>query len=101
METNMKLLESAVLFAQDVGYQFFAIKVEMGDFPDSEVIINPIINMVEKLEYWKNTYNEDLIHKHSNSIKIVDFAMGDSFEDIQWDFAISVADIDLEEEGDE
>ena len=49
----MKFLESAVLFSQAVGYQFFAIKVDMGDFPDSEVIINPIINMVEKLEYWK------------------------------------------------
>lgn len=85
----MSMLESAVLFAQDVNYQYFAIKVEMDDFPDSEAIINPIINMVEKLEYWKNTYNEDLTHKHSKGIKIVDFAMGDSFEDIQWDFSLS------------
>ena len=97
MEISMKLLESAVLFAQEVHYQFFAIKIEMDDFPDSEVIINPIINMVEKLEYWKNTYNEDLTHKHSSSIKIVDFAMGDSYEDIQIDFAVSIEDIDLDE----
>ena len=85
----MKALELAVKVTQTSGYEYFAIKVEMNDFPSEEVIINPIINMTEKLEYWKNTYNEDLTHKYSNGIKIIDFAMGDSYEDIQWFFSLS------------
>ena len=100
----MSMLESIIHFAQDVDYKYVAIKIEMDGFPDSEVIINPIINMVEKLEYWKNTYNEDLTHKYSDGIKIVDWALGDSFEDIQWDFGISDildAEYDDDSEGEE
>ena len=88
MEISMSALELGVDLAQALGYKYFAIKVKMNDFPDDEVIINPIINMVDKLEYWKKTYNHDLTHKFSDGIKIVDYMFGNTYEDIEWFFEL-------------
>lgn len=45
--------------------------IEMPGFPEPELIVNPVANLEKKLEYWKNTYDDNLEHKHAKGIKIV------------------------------
>jgi hypothetical protein len=56
----------------------------MEGFEKPEVIINPKQNFDTKLTYYIKAYNNDLTLKSFNGIKIVDFAIGDDFDDIQW-----------------
>ena len=83
-------LETEINMAFELGFKYFAIKVEMDGFPEDEVIINPIENAVEKIEYYKNTYNEDLTHKHAKGIRIVDSTFGDTYDEIAWDFSLEI-----------
>ena len=46
--------------------------IEMPDFPMPELITNPVCNLKKKLEYWEKTYDENLEHRYSKGIKIVD-----------------------------
>lgn len=80
---NMEFLERKFRAAAEAGHNYVAIKVKMAKFPYDEVIINPIGNMEAKLNYYKNTYTEDLEHKFSEGIRIVGVAFGDTFEDIE------------------
>ena len=50
---------------------------------EKEVIINKRDNFESKARYYKMMYDENLNHKKSNGIRIVDFAFGDTFKDIQ------------------
>lgn len=83
---NMRALETDVMLAYELGFKYFAFKIEMIGFDEYEVIINPVENAIKKLEYIKNTYNADLTHKHSKGIRIVDSTFADTYEDIEWDF---------------
>lgn len=47
--------------------------IEMPDFPQPELIINPVANLEKKLEYYKKTYNQNLEHKHAKGIKITGY----------------------------
>ena len=88
-KTMENLIES-INMAQEISFKYFAIKVEMDGFPEEEVIINPMINAVEKIDYYKNTYNDDLTHKHAKGIRIVDYTYADTYEDIESDFMVDL-----------
>lgn len=47
--------------------------IEMPDFQFPEIIINPVENLEKKLKYYKNTYDDDLRHKHAEGIKIIGY----------------------------
>lgn len=79
--SRMQELENYFMKAAAVGY-YVAIVVEMDGFPRNEVIINHVDNVEAKIKYYKDTYNDDLTHKHA-PIRIVDCAIGDSFRQIQ------------------
>lgn len=49
------------------------IFIEMPDFEEPEIIINPTKNLEKKLEYYKKTYDENLKHKHAKGIKIIGY----------------------------
>lgn len=51
--------------------QGLGLMIEMPGFESPELIINPVENLEKKLEYYKNTYGEDLEHKHAKGIKII------------------------------
>ena len=65
--------------------KYIGVKIEMKGFPKAEIIINDKENFGDKLTYYKKAYNEDLVLKTFNGIKIVGFTYGDSFQDIQND----------------
>lgn len=50
--------------------------IEMPGFEQPELIINPVVNLRKKLEYYKNTYDENLEHKYSKGIKIIGYTFG-------------------------
>lgn len=50
-----------------------------------EVIINSRENYEAKVEYFKNAYDENLIHKHAAGVSIINYTFSDNFIDIQDD----------------
>jgi hypothetical protein len=83
-DATIENLEICFNYAKDIKAKFVAVVIEMG-YEYDEVIINPIGNADKKLEYYKNAYNSDLIHKSANGIKIVAFTFGNNFSDIEAD----------------
>jgi len=50
--------------------------IEMPGFKAPELITNPVVNLSKKLDYYKNTYDDNLEHKHAKGIKIVGYTFG-------------------------
>jgi len=53
--------------------QSLGLIIEMPGFEMPEMIVNPVENLEKKLDYYKNTYDEDLEHKHAKGIKIIGY----------------------------
>lgn len=49
--------------------------IEMPGYPMPELITNPCANLEKKLEYYKNTYDDNLEHKHAKGIKIIGYTL--------------------------
>lgn len=81
--STMKELERAIEETQIIGFRYFAVVIRMDGFEDDEVIINTLYNSGDKLAYYKKVYDENLEHKFSDGIKIVGFAYGDTFDEIE------------------
>ena len=53
---------------------YIGIFVEMPGFEKPELIINHISNFKNKLEYYQEAYDENLVLKSNNKIRITDFS---------------------------
>lgn len=84
-ELKMVNLENCFNMAVAKKVNYVAVVIEMDGFDEKEIIINPIRNAVDKLEYYNKTYNDDLTHKYSNGIRIVGCTYGNNFADIEFD----------------
>lgn len=62
------VIKTAIITKQSLG-----LIIEMPGFESPEIIINPFENLEKKLEYYKNTYNENLEHKNAKGIKIIGY----------------------------
>ena len=69
--------------AKRLKQKYVFIVVRMKGFKKDEVIINAIENVDEKLNYYMQAYDEELNHKYSNSISIIDFGFSCTFAEIQ------------------
>lgn len=67
--------------AEEYGFDYVAVKIQMKGFELPEIIINPRENFNEKLNYYVNNYDADLTLKSYSGIKIVDATYG-RIEDI-------------------
>jgi len=85
---TMANLERCFESAKEEGYSYVAVKIKMEGFHQPEVIINPNANFDAKLEYYKKAYNDDLILKSFNGIKIIGFTCGDDYEEIESDLVL-------------
>lgn len=52
--------------------QDIVIKLKMPNQTEPEIIMNYNSSIDVKLEYYKNTYDENLVHKNCKDIEIVD-----------------------------
>ena len=72
---KMSELES-VMKTAITSKQSLSLLIEMPGFESPEMITNPVENLEKKLEYYKNTYDENLEHKHAKGVKIVGYSIG-------------------------
>lgn len=82
LELTIKDLEFCFHNAKRFRAKYIAVLVEMEGFPKPELIINPNENIDSKLEYYKKTYDENLVHKYSKIVKIIGFSFGDNFKEL-------------------
>ncbi|MDM5193042.1 hypothetical protein QUG02_08685 [Bacillus hominis] len=83
MGLTLEGLEKCFNEAASEGTEYVAVQIEMDGFPSDEVIINDNDNITSKLAYYKKTYNEELEHRYAPGIRIVGFAHGYSFLNIE------------------
>ncbi|PEC24004.1 hypothetical protein [Bacillus cereus] len=83
MGLTLEGLEKCFNEAASEGTEYVAVQIEMDGVPSDEVIINDNDNITSKLAYYKKTYNEELEHRYAPGIRIVDFAHGYSFLNIE------------------
>ena len=79
---NRTDLENKFKLAKKEKASFIGVLIKMPDYKDEEVIINSSSNFNKKLSYYMETYNENLEHRFSKEIKIIDCAFGDDFTSI-------------------
>lgn len=58
---------------------WMAVELTLPNAPGTEFIINPKVNIVAKLKYYKEAYNHELVHNNVPSIKIVRYAFAPTF----------------------
>ncbi|MNS88429.1 hypothetical protein D3C72_1224000 [compost metagenome] len=85
IQLTMQNLVNCFTVAIDNNVNFLAIAVKINGTPENEIIINPKANLLSKLDYYKNTYDENLNHKFSPGISIVGFTYADYFDQIEED----------------
>ena len=54
--------------------QMIGVLVDIKNYDYSELIVNNRQNIKKKLEYYKETYDKNLSHRHADNICITDFA---------------------------
>ena len=79
----MKNLQKCFSDAMEKGTKFVGVAVKIGEAATNEIIINHHDNFESKLGYYQNAYDENLCLKAKPDIKIVGFASGDSFAEIE------------------
>lgn len=89
MSLTTENLEICFVEAKAREVKFVGVVIEMGGFPQAEIIINPAANIDSKLDYYKKTYDENLNHKFAQGIKIIGFSYGNNFSELQEDLARS------------
>jgi hypothetical protein len=62
------IINKAIATKQPLG-----LFIEMPDFEEPEMIINPVVNLEKKLDYYKKTYDENLEHKYAKGIRIIGY----------------------------
>ena len=81
--SKFKQLESCFTHAYKTEKAFVVVMVEIEGQEGYEIIINPYINILEKLEYYRKTYDDDLNHKHAKGIKIVSWCSLDEIRELE------------------
>lgn len=85
MDLTMKNLEECFKGAKKSEATYIAVGVKNESSESAELIINPNINFDDKLEYYKNSYTDDLVLKNCDKIRITGFTYGDTLGDIEYD----------------
>lgn len=80
---QMQNLEKCFESAKAEKSNFIGILVEMRGFEKAELIINRKENFDKKLEYYKNAYNNELVLKTFDGIKVVGFTHADSLKELE------------------
>ncbi len=75
---TMSELEDIFNEALKVHAQTVAVELTIPGQKDTEFIINRYRSIRNKLNYYKRTYNDDLVHNKVPSIKIVSAGFGDA-----------------------
>lgn len=69
---KMSDLEYAFEKAKQQGSRI-GVKIVMPGFDYPEIIVNPYENLDKKLEYYKKTYDDDLMHIKAEGVQIIGY----------------------------
>lgn len=69
--------------AKKFNAKYIGVVIETRGNEGPEVIINPRENFEAKLEYYKNAYNDDMILKSYDGIRITKIDYGNTFEQLE------------------
>lgn len=83
METKLNNLEKCFEIAKKSKAKYIGVLIETRGSEAPEVIINPAENFDAKLEYYKKAYNDDLVLKTFDGIKIRAFDFGNTFSQLE------------------
>lgn len=83
MELDFGMLRHTFILGKLLKKKYFAVEVTIPGCEATEVIINPMCNVSEKLVYYGEKYTWDLKLLFNHPIRIVGFAVGDSYEEIK------------------
>lgn len=87
MDLRRERLEKCFANAEKLRYTYVAVAIDIQGNTQAEIIINHKDNFEAKLSYYRNAYDDNLILKQDNRIRIVGFTMADTFEQIEEDLA--------------
>lgn len=73
LNSNKKRLEEVWVEGLEEGAKYFYLEFKLPDHPATEVIVNPIENVPNKLAYIEKQYGGDLRSKHNSEVEIVSF----------------------------
>ncbi|MBZ9622960.1 hypothetical protein G9F71_008840 [Clostridium sp. FP2] len=90
MSLTKRNLEMTFENAVNTNALYVGVKISTAGSLAPEVIINPKDNFNDKLEYYREKYDEDLVLKSYSGIKIIGLTFANSYEDIECDFEDSV-----------
>lgn len=82
---NYQSLINMELGAKTFKARYFAIAVSIPNLEKPEIIVNPLENIEEKMNYYLSNYDDELKLIHNPAIQIVGITFGDSFEEIEKD----------------
>jgi len=81
--TGMDGFEAYLLEALENETPWMYVLVEMPNTSDEEIIINPITNFEEKLEFYKKQYDAEMKHKYVEGLRIVGYGFCESLAEIE------------------
>lgn len=80
--TSFELMEEQIKRAYDEGLNYFGVAVKIPGNMNNELIINHIGQYPTKLQYYKETYNEDLHHRSVEGLRITHTAVGKTVDSV-------------------
>jgi 3-oxoacyl-ACP reductase-like protein len=80
---KMDYLLTCFASAKSLGAKYVGVAIQLPNAKGTEVIINSSENFDDKMNYYKNTYTDELNHKSVPDLKITGFTLGFSYEDIE------------------
>ncbi|WP_312288179.1 hypothetical protein [Terrisporobacter sp.] len=83
MGTQKSKLINCFIKALEEKKKFVAVEIETKDSKEKEIIINPYKNINAKLNYYQNAYDDNLVLKSFNGIKINNFTSANSLGAIE------------------
>lgn len=84
-DLRLEHLENCFEYAKKENAKYIGVAIWTRGNEGLEIIINPGENFDKKLEYYKKAYNDNLVLKSYNGIKIVGFTYGKDFNEIEID----------------
>lgn len=81
--SSLDALELCFVNAKNSNAKYIGVLIETRGSEAPEIIINPSGNFDTKLEYYKRAYNEELILKSFDGIRIIGFDYGNTFAQLE------------------
>jgi hypothetical protein len=71
--TLAALLKAGKTYVENPTWADYLVVWVEGVAPEPEIIVNPISNLSEKLDYYARAYNEELVMKANHAIWMADY----------------------------